>query len=95
MKKIIRLTESDLIRLVKKVIKEQSEMAVGPEPVKECLIDNGLDPNSFTACKAAYTNPTLTTVMACLTELGTRVSFDKVKSVAKCVKEKTKLPIMY
>jgi hypothetical protein len=94
-KKVIRMTESDLIRLVKKVIKEQSEMSIGPEPVKECLIDNGLDPNSFTDCKEAYTNPTLTTVMACLTELRTRVSFDKVRSVAKCVKEKTKLPIMY
>ncbi len=95
MKKIIRLTESDLIRLVKKVIKEQSEMAVGPKPVEECLIANGLDPNSFTDCKAAYTKPTVITVMACLTELGKKVSFTKVASVTKCIKEKTKLPIMF
>jgi hypothetical protein len=30
MKKVIRLTESDLIRLVKRVIKEQSETATNP-----------------------------------------------------------------
>jgi hypothetical protein len=37
MAKIIRLTESNLIRLVKKVIKEESEMAVSPRIIKREL----------------------------------------------------------
>ena len=47
MKKVIRLTESDLIRLVKKVIKEQSTPPTGPTPeqnekeLRKILMDNG------------------------------------------------------
>jgi hypothetical protein len=47
MKKVIRLTESDLIRLVKRVIKEQGTPPTGPTPeqnekeLRKLLTDNG------------------------------------------------------
>jgi hypothetical protein len=47
MKKVIRLTESDLIRLVKRVIKEQATLPTGPTPeqnekeLRKLLMDNG------------------------------------------------------
>ena len=46
MKKIIRLTESDLTRIIKRVINESNQLNEGEEELKkmEDLISQGLDP---------------------------------------------------
>jgi len=92
MKKVVRLSESDLTKLVKRVIKE---MSVEGGPVKQCLIDNGLDPDSFDKCKAAYENPTKENVKTCWQQLVEKVNFAKLASVGKCIVEKTNIPVKF
>ena len=99
MRKIIRLTESDLIRLVKRVIKEQDPGGQG-----EC-ITNAITPilknlgieniNDLPACKALTTpmknvtqnseaNP-----IECATQIVSKLSWNRLSEAPKIMKQVT------
>ena len=69
MKKIVRLTESDLARIIKRVINEQGQS----DPTgcfKAAFEIKNMDIEVPKSCMEAVTNPSFTTMAACAFEVG-------------------------
>ena len=90
--KIINLTESDLKRIVRKVISEDDKGDPGTDFVK-CCKEAGIDPSKVPSCVAGNT-------AKCMEELGTMISSDpldmgmKALVALNCLKDKVTSPVM-
>lgn len=109
MKKILRLTESDLVRLVNKVIKEQVTGTNTSDVVVDCFETHFENPNMELpkSCKELAEEiintkkiPTDTIkIMACAADLSKYVDSNvfetmaKLKDVYECIIKKTKSPV--
>ena len=97
--KIIDLTESDLKRITKKVLKEQDANETtdtNGDPGKDfvkCCKEAGIDTSKVPSCVAGNT-------AKCMEELGTMISSDplgmgtKALVALNCLKDKLKSPVM-
>ena len=85
MKKSIKLTESDLVSLIKRVISEQTQ----PD-LTECFKKNGIKPPA--SCIQSPAADKKMDVSRCLSELGSMVvniGTEKVFAAVECIKKKT------
>lgn len=111
MSKVVRLTESDLIRLVKKVLKEQ---IAGPGPdtfVKECFMEHAniedlsrIPTCSKIAMRIFKTKKLPTNIeegIKCATEMVSNVggdpyrAFGKLTQIGECILKKANSPVRY
>lgn len=111
MSKVVRLTESDLVRLVKKVLKEQIS---GPGPdtfVKECFMEhaNIEDLSKIPTCskiamgiiKTKKLPTNMEEGIKCATEIVSTVggdpfgAFGKLTQIGECILKKVNSPVKY
>lgn len=101
MKKITKLTEDDLNRIVKKVLSEQTmPTQTGMPSIEACFSGLNLKVDSFNSCKALKNSmvvnrtPDPKLFTACVGEvtaaLMANFKFDQIPVVAKCIQEKLK-----
>jgi len=92
MKKIIKLTESDLSRIVKKILNEQITLK---DAVLQCAIENGTeeDLNSLSEECIELFSGDMTKMIPCGKTLNSetwKLIRSKIGPITKCVKEKMK-----
>ena len=84
MKKVVRLTESDLIRIIKRVIKEEKNSLPGIDKILECAKKFDVDIlNPPKGCKPTFSNPfpdAQTCIDAIVAELG-----DEAQAFSDCL----------
>ena len=97
MKKTIRLTESELIRLIKRVIKENANPQDPLSVIQECCEQNNvqIDLDTITSCASlAGKTPSQDQITACLTAIASKVLTlgPGVFGVGTCVMGKLGMP---
>ena len=88
MKKVIRLTESDLTRIIKRVLNEQSQTSPIPKELQSCLMKIGFDSSqSVPSCIKLY-------IMGPPTDLfDVEGNMERVKLGTSCGQELGKLSL--
>jgi len=102
MKKVIKLTESDLKRIIKKVIKEQQTI-MGDNSLEKCLKDKiesmGKDIQDTSVCISALKNfpQDMISMMKCANQIGLNVDNAKqtFKEILVCVDKNTNQPMSH
>ena len=103
MKKVIKLKESDIKRIVKRVLKEQSGDIGGTnleEIVMNCIMENCSlkDISSVPqACIKMIVDKDLAQSYACMMEMDSdsvQMILSKIEPISKCVAKKTSSPVM-
>jgi len=84
-KKIVRLTEDDLVRIVEKVVKEQI-VDTGEKSELETCITGILGDNTEIpeVCKSCIKDPSIKNCESCFNELKTDISFIKLGRLMTC-----------
>lgn len=104
MKKIIRLTEQDLTKIVRRVLQEQVEPNKNPvSVVEECFTASGVDIKKYPKCMALGNEvmtgrkPSPDMMNACAKEISSSALELGMKAftIGSCVMEKMKSPVMY
>ena len=108
MKKIVRLTENDLERIVKKVLSEQVSPTQNPmNVIKECFVKSGVEISKYPSCLKVGTEmmqgktPTSQSAQACSMEIMMNMGElgNKVVALGACVASKLgasgKSPVMF
>ena len=97
--KVVKLTESDLQRIVKRVISEQNEIVEPSKEkiVKECILENttlkDLE-NIPASCIQMIVEEDISLGFDCMQEMDSntvQMIVSKIKPISKCVMEKMKL----
>lgn len=95
MKKVVRLTESDLIRIIKRVIKEEENSLPGIDKILECAKTFGINIlNPPKGCKPTLLSP-IPDPQTCINAIATTLG-DKAQDFANClgVKLPSTTPVM-
>jgi len=108
MKKIVRLTENDLERIVKKVLSEQVSPTQNPmNVIQQCFVKSGVEISKYPSCLKAGTEimqgktPTPQSAQACSMEIMMNMGElgNKVVALGACVASKLgtsgKNPVMF
>jgi len=83
-KKIVRLTEDDLVRIVEKVVKEQI-VATGEKSELETCITDILDGETIPVeCTNCIKDPNVKNCESCLNKLKTNISFFDLGKLMTC-----------
>ena len=92
--KVIKLTENDLNRIVKRVLNESEDADDIQSIVKACIMDNtsltdlAIIPQS---CISMIVNEDVTMAFDCMSEMDSsdvQMILGKIKPIAKCIEEK-------
>lgn len=96
-KKVVRLTEDDLVRLVKKVLSEQSSPQGNPvNVIQDCFDKNGANIKDFPTCMKLGTevmggkSPNPQTLNGCISEVTNNFTKlkDKIFTIGYCISSK-------
>jgi spore coat polysaccharide biosynthesis predicted glycosyltransferase SpsG len=87
-KKIVKLTENDLVKIVNRVLNEQVDNR--QKEIMNCFSVLGTDFTPPNECEAFMKNPNENTLVPCVTKLTTTggTNILKMISVGKCLSEK-------
>lgn len=88
-KKIVRLTEDDLVRIVKRVVKEQI-VDTGKSELETCITDILGDETIPVECTNCIKDPNVKNCKSCLDKLRTKIDvFDVEKQLqlAQCISD--------
>lgn len=95
-KKVVRLTEDDLVRIVKRVLKEQivdtgdRELPEEGQKLKDCLTMALGDEEFPEECTPCFTNPNKDTCIKCYVELKKRFGVNPFATTGRVGKKATK-----